>query len=41
MSAQSHYCHPGERGEFIFGYGELDQAQIATGVDRLAQVLDR
>lgn len=39
MSAQPHYFNPGDRGEFIFGYGELDEAQIATGIDRLAQVL--
>ena len=28
MSAQPHYCHSGELGEFIFGYGELGQEQM-------------
>ncbi|HEY9639873.1 MAG TPA: PLP-dependent aminotransferase family protein [Coleofasciculaceae cyanobacterium] len=39
MSAQPHYFSPGDRGEFIFGYGDLDEGQIVTGIDRLAQVL--
>lgn len=39
MSAQPHYADPGDRGEFIFGYGELDEEQIATGIDKLAQAL--
>jgi len=39
MSAQPHYFNPGDRGEFIFGYGELDEDQIAAGINRLAQVL--
>lgn len=39
MSAQPHYFNPGDRGEFIFGYGELDEDQIAVGINRLAQVL--
>ncbi len=39
MSAQPHYLNPGDRGEFIFGYGELDEDQIAAGINRLAQVL--
>lgn len=39
MSAQPHYLHPYDCGEFIFGYGDLDEAQIVEGVDRLAQVL--
>ena len=39
MSAQPHYFNPSDRGEFIFGYGELEQDQIAAGINRLAQVL--
>lgn len=39
MSAQPHYFNPIDRGEFIFGYGDLDEVQIADGIDRLAQVL--
>lgn len=40
MSAQPHYFNPGgDRGEFILGYGDLDQGQITDGVERLAQAL--
>lgn len=39
MSAQPHYYYPGDRGEFILGYADLDAAQITTGIERLAQGL--
>ena len=39
MSAQPHYLNPNRHGEFIIGYGELDETQIQTGVDKLSQVL--
>ncbi len=40
MAAQPQYLHPGDRGEFIFGYGGLDAEQIMVGIDRLAQALE-
>jgi GntR family transcriptional regulator/MocR family aminotransferase len=40
MSAQPHYFNPHDRGEFIFGYGDLDAEQIEAGIDRLAQGLE-
>jgi len=40
LSAQPYYLsHSSDRGEFIFGYGELTQAQIQEGIQRLAQAL--
>ena len=39
MSARSQYLGLGGKGEFIFGYGELSQTQIQTGVQRLAQII--
>lgn len=41
MSAQPHYLNPNPPGAFILGYGELDEAQIQTGVEKLAQALRR
>ena len=41
MSAQPHYLTSSRQGEFIFGYGELDEAQIQAGVEKLARVLKR
>jgi GntR family transcriptional regulator / MocR family aminotransferase len=39
MSAAAHYLksHPG--GEFIFGYGELTEQQLAEGIRRLAEII--
>lgn len=37
MSARSHYLGSGGNGEFIFGYGDLNEMQIQTGIQRLAQ----
>ena len=39
MSARSQYLIPSSKGEFIFGYGELNETQIQTGVQRLAQTI--
>jgi GntR family transcriptional regulator / MocR family aminotransferase len=39
-SAQPQYLKGGDRGEFIFGYGELNETQIQLGVRRLAQATD-
>jgi GntR family transcriptional regulator/MocR family aminotransferase len=39
ISAQSQYLGPGGSGEFIFGYGELNETPIQIGVQRLAQVI--
>ncbi len=36
MSARPQHLIPGGKGEFIFGYGELSETQIQTGVQRLA-----
>jgi GntR family transcriptional regulator / MocR family aminotransferase len=39
MSARSQYLGLGGDGEFIFGYGELSETQIQTGIQRLAQAI--
>ncbi len=39
MSAQNHYLHPQETGEFIFGYAELTVENIDLGIGRLPQAL--
>ncbi|PAX45856.1 hypothetical protein [Brunnivagina elsteri] len=39
MSASIQYINPNYSGEFIFGYGELDEQQLVEGVYRLAQVI--
>lgn len=39
MSARSQYLGLGGSGEFIFGYGELNETQIQIGVQRLAQAI--
>ncbi|BAZ42851.1 GntR family transcriptional regulator [Calothrix sp. NIES-4101] len=38
-SASSQYLNPNIYGEFIFGYGELDEEQLVTGVERLTQII--
>jgi GntR family transcriptional regulator/MocR family aminotransferase len=38
-SAQGYYLTPPQSGQFIFGYSQLDAAQIAQGIQTLAQVL--
>jgi GntR family transcriptional regulator / MocR family aminotransferase len=37
--ASPHYLRVGGKGEFILGYGELDEATIVEGIDRLASAL--
>ena len=39
MSARVHYLDGCDRGEFIFGYGELTEEQIWEGIEKLAIVL--
>lgn len=39
MSAQPQYLGSDGSGEFIFGYGELNETQIRIGVQRLAQAI--
>ncbi|GAP99667.1 MocR-like pyridoxine biosynthesis transcription factor PdxR [Leptolyngbya sp. NIES-2104] len=39
MPAAPHYLVNGGEGEFILGYGELDETAIAEGIHRLASVL--
>jgi GntR family transcriptional regulator/MocR family aminotransferase len=38
-SARGYYLTPPQSGQFIFGYSQLDAAQIAQGIQTLAQVL--
>ncbi len=39
VSAQPQYLNSGGQGEFILVYGELSEAQIQTGIQRLAEVI--
>jgi GntR family transcriptional regulator/MocR family aminotransferase len=39
ISAQGYYLNEPKTGEFIFGYAQLEEAQIEQGIERLAQVL--
>ncbi|MBD2035333.1 PLP-dependent aminotransferase family protein [Leptolyngbya sp. FACHB-321] len=39
MSAQAQYLGAGGKGEFIFGYSELNETQIRLGVQRLVQAI--
>ena len=38
-SAREYYLQPRHQGEFIFGYGQLTEAQIEQGIYKLSQVL--
>jgi GntR family transcriptional regulator / MocR family aminotransferase len=40
MSARPQYLNDSNRGEFIFGYGELNETQIQIGVQKLARAID-
>ncbi|NJR17641.1 MAG: PLP-dependent aminotransferase family protein [Calothrix sp. CSU_2_0] len=40
ISASIQYINPNYSGEFIFGYGELDEQQLVEGIYRLAQVIN-
>lgn len=39
MSATPQYLQPQSTGEFIFGYGELTEPQLAEGIRRLAEIV--
>ena len=39
VSAQEYYLQPQNKGEFIFGYGQLEEAEIDRGISKLAQIL--
>jgi GntR family transcriptional regulator / MocR family aminotransferase len=39
ISASIQYINPKNSGEFIFGYGELEEQQLVEGIYRLAQVI--
>jgi GntR family transcriptional regulator/MocR family aminotransferase len=39
ISARGYYLVPKYHGEFIFGYAQLEVAQIETGIKQLAQIL--
>lgn len=41
MSARVHYLEACDRGEFIFGYGELSEEQIWEGIEKLSTVLQK
>ena len=39
ISAREYYLQPQNTGEFIFGYGQLEEAEIDRGISKLARVL--
>ena len=39
ISAQGYYLKSAPRGEFIFGYAQLNEVQIEQGIQKLSQVL--
>ncbi|VEP18430.1 Transcriptional regulator with HTH domain and aminotransferase domain [Hyella patelloides LEGE 07179] len=39
ISARRYYLQPQHQGEFIFGYAQLEEAQIEQGIKKLSQVL--
>jgi GntR family transcriptional regulator / MocR family aminotransferase len=39
ISAREYYLQPQHQGEFIFGYAQLEKAQIEQGIWKLSQVL--
>jgi GntR family transcriptional regulator/MocR family aminotransferase len=38
VSARKYYLNPSHQGEFIFGYAQLEQAQIEQGIVKLAEI---
>ena len=40
ISAQGYYLTTPKTGEFIFGYAQLNEAQIEQGIQRFSQVLN-
>ncbi len=41
MSASKHYLNSMSSGEFIFGYGELNEHQLVEGIRRLGEILSK
>ena len=43
VSAREYYLQPQpqNRGEFIFGYGQLEEAEIERGISKLARIIDQ
>jgi len=41
ISARDYYLQPRNQGEFIFGYGQLEESEIERGISILAQVLNK
>ena len=39
ISAREYYLQPQNTGEFVFGYGQLEEAEIDRGIFKLSQVL--
>lgn len=40
ISAKNYYLQPKNQGEFIFGYGQLEELEIDRGISKLAEVLN-
>ncbi|MGD1922471.1 MAG: hypothetical protein ACFCAD_28410 [Pleurocapsa sp.] len=40
VSTREYYLQPKNRGEFIFGYGQLEQLEIDRGIAKLAQIIN-
>ena len=40
ISARGYYLEPKSQGEFIFGYAQLEVAQIEAGIKQLARILN-
>ena len=39
VSARGYYLQPQDRGEFIFGYGQLEEVEIDRGIYKLSQII--
>ena len=39
ISAREYYVQPQNQGEFVFGYGQLEETEIERGIFKLSQVL--
>ena len=39
ISARGYYLQPHKQGEFIFGYGQLEESKIERGIAKLAQII--
>jgi GntR family transcriptional regulator / MocR family aminotransferase len=40
ISARKYYLQPQHQGEFIFGYGQLEEVEIQQGIYQLSQILN-